>query len=145
MELPQKKEQIKVLNLLKVFHGVNLYEKDLYTRDAKCALEADPEFRKLEKEKSARLLDKCEPCVRGQQAIAVAAGISASKFDADYKLLSSLSHPTGFGVRVMDAATLADNEWQIWFAQIVWIAQIYLELAVAGVCEQQMERRWPKK
>ena len=64
--------------------------------------------------------------------MAVAAGVSAANFDNDYKLLSSLAHPNGFGVQIMDVTTLADNEWQIWFAQIVWIAQTYLELGGVG-------------
>lgn len=139
----QKKEEIRGLNLLKVFYGKEPYDEDLYTREAKCALDADPEFCKLEKGKSARLLSKREPCVRGQQAIAVSAGIVAAKFDGDYKLLSSLSHPNGFGVRAMDATTLADNEWQVWFAQIVWIAQTYLELGVSGVRLRMLQADCP--
>lgn len=129
----QKKEEIRGLNLLREFHGEKPHDEDIYIREAKCALEADPEFRRLEDKRRAHLLNKREPCARGQQAIAVSAGIAAAKFGSDYKLLSSLSHPNGFGVRAMDVTTLADDGWQTWFAQITWIAQTYLELAVSGV------------
>jgi len=137
----QRVEAIRGINCQRTAQGEKPYDEAAYTRETKSALQTDPEFLSFGDKRRTQLLDNPEPCARGLQKIAVSAGILAAKFDSDYKLLSSLSHPNGYGLRTMDATTLADNEWQTWFAQITWIAQTYLELAVSGVCEQQMERK----
>ena len=126
-------EATKGINCQRVALGEKLYDKASKTENVKKALCANPEFLLLDDKRRAQLLSNPDPRARGLQGLAIAAGIQAAKFDADYKLLSSLSHPNGCGVRAMDATTLADNEWQIWFAPIVWTAQNYLDLAVSGV------------
>ena len=129
----QRVETIRGINCQRTAQGEIPYDEVAYTRETKSALQTNPEFLSFGDNRRDQLLDNPESCARGLQKIAVSAGILATKFDSDYKLLSSLSHPNGFGVRAMDATTLADNEWQIWFAQITWIAQTYLELGVMGV------------
>ena len=136
----QRVEGIRGINCQRIAQGKDPYDEMARTQDARIVLQADPEFLQLSDKRRSQLLKDPVPHARGQQAIAVSAGIPAAKFDADYKLLSSLSHPNGVGVRVMNATTLADNEWQSWFAQIVWIAQAYLELGVSRVREQIPER-----
>lgn len=139
-------EATKGINCQRVAFGKEPYDKASKTENAKNALCANPEFLLLDDKRRAQLLANPDPRARGLQGLAIAAGISAAKFNDDYKLLSSLSHPNGFGVRAMDATTLADNEWQIWFAQIVWIAQTYLELGVSGVrmCISQADCSQPR-
>jgi len=136
----QRVEEIRVINCQRIAQGKDPYDEMARTQDARIVLQADPEFLQLSDKRRSQLLKDPVPNARGQQAIAFSAGIPAAKFDAEYKLLSSLSHPNGVGVRVMSATTLADNEWQIWFAQIVWIAQTYLALAASRVREQIPER-----
>lgn len=133
-------EAIRGVNCQRIAQGKGPYDEMAHTQDARIALQADPEFLLLSDKRRSQLLKDPVPNAQGLQGLAIAAGIPAAKFDADYKLLSSLSHPNGVGIRVMNATTLVDNDWQIWFAQIVWIAQTYLELAVSRVSEQIPER-----
>lgn len=136
----QRVEEIRGINCQRIAQGKSPYDEMARTQDARIVLQADPEFLQLSDKRRSQLLKDPVPHARGQQAIAVSAGITVAKFDADYKLLSSLSHPNGVGVRVMNATTLSDYEWQIWFAQIVRIANSYLELGVLSVKKLCLEK-----